>query len=386
MTPGTPLRVHVLIDSLTWGGAELLLTDLAHAAPAAGVALSVGYLVEAAEGAPAAVPLRAAGVTPHLVGTRSLWRPQDLRRVRRHLEQARPDVVHTHLGYADVLGGLAARSLDLPVLSTVHVMTWPTTARERVKTRLMALARRRCARAVLTVSDSARSAYLDRGWDRPDRVHTVRNGVAREPQAGAGQAVRAELGLEPDDLVLAMVTVLRPGKGHDVAVAAVQALRGRFPGLRLLVLGDGPGLGEVRSLAASSGDAVRVLGHRDDVLRVLDAVDVLVHPSHADALPTALLEAMAAGVPVVATAVGGIPEIIDSGVTGLLLPAPPRAADLADALVPLLADRSVRTGMGKAGRHRFEAEFSASRWVERLVPHYRAAVLSRRSGLGPARR
>jgi len=381
-----PLRVHALIDSLTWGGAELLLTDLARAAPSAGVALSVGYLVEPLEGAPAAEPLRAAGVTPQLVGTRSLWRSDDLRRVRRQLQQTQPDVVHTHLGYADFLGGLAARSLGLPVLSTVHVMEWANDPSEKVKARLMAAVRRRCAAAVITVSEAARTAYLAHGWDSPAHVLTVHNGVARVPQAGAGPAVRSQLGLAPDALVLAMVTVLRPGKGHDVAIDAVASLQGRFPGLCLLVLGAGPARDEIARLGAPLGDAVRLVGHRDDVMRVLDAVDVLVHPSRIDAFPTALLEAMAAGVPVVATAVGGIPEIVDPGVTGVLLPAPPRAPDLAAALVPLLADPARRRALGAAAQGRFRAEFSAERWMERLLPLYRAAAEGGRPPVASAAR
>jgi glycosyltransferase involved in cell wall biosynthesis len=368
-----PLRVHALIASLTWGGAETLLAHLAAGAPAAGLELSVGYLLER-DGSPAAAALRARGVEPRLVGVRSLLGPADLLRVRRHVAAAAPDVLHTHLGYADLMGGVAARSLGLPCVATVHVMQRSEGARERVKDELMALARRRCAGRVICVSQAARRWYLDTGWDRPDRVLVVPNGVAAAGAERLGRdTTRAALGLGADDLVVAMVAVLRPGKGHDVAVAAMTTLRARLPRARLLILGDGPGRRAIARLAAPLGDAVVLAGHRDDVPSVLAAADAVLHPTAHDAFPSALLEAMAAGLPAVATAVGGIPEIVRDGETGVLVPAPARAGDVAAALERLLGDAGLRAAMGAAGRRRFEERFSADRWAQRLRDAYEAA-------------
>jgi glycosyltransferase involved in cell wall biosynthesis len=366
---GDRLRVACVIDTLTWGGAEMLLADLAGTADAAGIDLTVTYLRDT-DGSPAAVPLRRAGVDPALVPMTLLHDPRGFVRLRRHLARLRPDIVHTHLGYADLLGGPAARTLRIPSVTTLHVMEWAASGREGAKVALMALARRWTARRVVAVSDAARAAYLARGWDRPERVVTVHNGVARTPQPGAGPAVRAELGLSPDDVVVAMVTVLRAGKGHDVAADAIASLRARHPRLRLLVLGDGPDRGAVERAVAPLGDAAVMLGHRHDVMRVLDAVDVVVHPSRADAFPTALLEAMAAGVPVIAGAVGGIPEIVDDERTGLLVPAPPRAADVAAALERVTVDAARRRALGAAGRERFTQHFAVEPWARRLRALY----------------
>ena len=151
-----------------------------------------------------------------------------------------PDVLHTHLGYADLLGGLAARSLEIPALSTLHVMDWAGPLRERAKGRLMALARQRCCHRVIAVSDAARQVYLDEGYDRPERVVVVHNGIHDDDAAGSGANVRAELGLAPEDIVITMATVLRQGKGHEIAAAAVERLREAYPAIRLVVLGDGP--------------------------------------------------------------------------------------------------------------------------------------------------
>jgi glycosyltransferase involved in cell wall biosynthesis len=115
-------------------------------------------------------------------------------------------------------------------------------------------------------------------------------------------------------------------------------------------------------------------GHRNDAMEILDACDVLVHPSRFDAFPTGLIEAMAAGVPVVATRVGGIPEIVAHDETGLLLDAPTNPKTLAHALWPLLTDPNLRAAMGARARERYRHGFTAERWAERLLALYREAI------------
>lgn len=382
------LRVHVLIDSLTWGGAEMLLADLAAAAPRAGIALSVGYMRDI-DGSPAATRLREHGVEPELVPIRRMLEPDAIPRLRRHLRQVRPDVVHTHLGLADVLGTLAARSLRLPSVSTIHLIARERTGRPAdmsrrgiAKARFAAFARRHAADRVIAVSDAAREAYLQAGWDAPSHVVTVRNGIARAASPGAGAALRNELGIDSDALVASTVTVLREGKGHDVVFDAVQQLRPRFPKLRLIVLGDGPEREQIEAQARPLGATAIFTGHRADAMAVLAATDVLLHPTAMDAFPTALLEAAATRVPVIATAVGGIPEIVLDGETGFLLPFPPTAGDLAARLEPLLGDAALREQIGRRAADRFAQRFTADRWLADLAEVYRLVIEERR----PARR
>lgn len=376
MTTARPLRVHVLIDSLGLGGAETLVAEFAIGARAAGVKVSVAYLDA---GGAAIERLRDAGVEPVHVPVHSLLRPRDHKAVRDHLDAVRPDLLHTHLGYADLLGGLAARRLGIRSVSTLHVTAWSGTIRERAKFRLTALARRRCAARIIAVSEAARRSYLDTGWERAERVVTVHNGIADTAVPGAGAAIRHELGIGSDELVLGMVSVLRGHKGHEAAGAAVKLLIGRFPRLRLLIVGDGPKRTEMERALAPLGDRVLFAGYREDVIDVLDAVDVLLHPSGVDAFPTALLEAMAARVPVIATAVGGIPEAVVDGETGFLIGAPATAEAVATALEPLLVDPQLRLRMGAQGRERFESEFTVARWIARLLPVYES-VLPRPTG------
>lgn len=378
------LRVLALIDSLDRGGAELLLADFAVGGAQAGIELEVAYL-QAGGGDSAAARLRSRGLEPVLVPIRGLLQRSARRAVRHHVAAVAPQIVHTHLQYADVLGGLAAHRLGIPAISTIHVTEPASGPRERLKERLAAGVRRRCATRVIAVSDATRRAYLARSSEPPDRLVTVRNGSAARARPGAGRAARGRLGLGPDQPVVAMVSVLRPGKGHALAIQAAQALRPHFPELRLLIVGDGPSRSEVERLAAPLREAAVLTGHRTDVMELLDAADVLVHPSRFDAFPTVLLEAMAAGVPVVATAVGGIPEILADGHGGRLVEPSLGAEGIADALARLLRDPALRARLGRAGRERFDREFTAASWAQRTRAVYDAAAgapsaLSRRQG------
>jgi glycosyltransferase involved in cell wall biosynthesis len=375
MTTNGRLRVHALIDNLSCGGAELLLAEFAGPARAQGIDVSVGYLTDK-WGDEAVRRLRQAGVDPELVPVSSLLSLQDLNRVRRHLARVAPDVVHSHLGTSDCVGSVASRLLGVPAVSTLHQAEWVGGShRGSARLRLTALARRRCARRIIAVSESARRAYLATGWEAPERVTVVHNGVAGKAVPGAGRAVRRELGIPVDVPVVAMVATLRPEKCHEVALAALPALRARVPDVRLLLAGDGPTRPRLEDLTRAVGrEGVIMTGHRDDVMAVLDAADVLLHPSRIEAFPTVLLEAMAASVPIVATAVGGVPEIMRDGEGGLLLEPPPDQGRLVAALEPLLGDPVLRRRMGAAGRERFERDFTLDRWVKKTRSVYESVL------------
>jgi glycosyltransferase involved in cell wall biosynthesis len=367
-TMKTALNVLAVIDHLALGGAEVMLGRFAAAAPEAGIRLSVTCITER-DGNPAAELLRAVGIEPVVLSFNHL-RLGELRELKRHIAEVQPDIVHTHLGSSDFLGGLAAHALGVPAVSTIHAMAWGGNMRSRIKTELTARARRRGAARIIAVSESARRAYLSHRWAPADRVVMIRNGLDLLPMPGAGAAVRRELGFDADELVVGMVSALRPEKGHDIAIAAVARLREDFPRLRLLIAGQGASREEIARLAAPHGKAVVMAGSRSDVMAVLDAVDVCLHPSRADALPTALIEAMAASVAVVATDVGGIPEIVDDGMTGALVTPPATVERVAGVLARVLTDATLRRDLGAAGRRRYEDEFRAAPWVQRTRSLY----------------
>jgi glycosyltransferase involved in cell wall biosynthesis len=373
------LDVLTVIDHLSLGGAEMLLGQFAAAAPRAGIRLRVAHFEGPVDG-PAAGPLRAAGIEPAHLDVDGRPGGRHLRAMREHIRLVEPDIVHTHLGTADLIGGLAARSLGVPVLSTIHSIASRSKGGQRARSALFALGRRCCDARVIAVSECARRAYVQQSWGMGERVVMIYNGVDIRPQPGDGADVRRELGIAPEDQLVGMVSALRPEKAHDVAIEAIAQLRARHPRLRLLIVGAGPLDCELERLAAPLGEAVVFAGRRTDIPRVLDALDVCLHPSRMDAFPTTLIEALATSTPVLATSVGGVPEIIDDGRTGVLIPGPPRAEEIAAALEPLLADPGRRRTLAATGRGAYEQRFTAEPWVRSTRALYDTMLAEARTG------
>lgn len=366
-------QVHVLalIDHFVLGGAETLLSRFAVAAPRAGIRLSLACLQEL-DGNPAAAPLFELGIPPvnlNLVGRPG---PKTIKVIREHILRTGAHIVHTHLGTSDLLGCIAARSLGVPAVSTIHTTLW--TSRDRVYRGIV----KQCASRVIAVSESARQEYLRRGWGREGQVVTIHNGIDVSPEPGAGIEVRRELGLGADDLVVVMVSALRPEKAHDVAIQSIRILRPRFPNLRLLIAGQGQLREQILNSSNELGGAVVLAGLRPDVMRIFDAADICLHPSRREALPTTIIEAMAASVPAVATDVGGVSEIITDQENGVLVPAPPEPETIADALRALVEDPERRRAFGVAGRQTYEARFTADPWIRSTRAVYDAVLAERR--------
>jgi glycosyltransferase involved in cell wall biosynthesis len=369
-TSSTPERldqvdVLALIDHFVLGGAETMLARFALAAPAAGIRVHTACLTEL-DGNPAAEPLARAGqpvVNLDLGGRPSL---ASLRALRSHIREINPSLVHTHLGSSDFLGPLAARSLGIPSVSTIHTTQWSGRLRYRTMRRIT----QSCVSRVIAVSDSARQEFLKLGFRPADHLVTINNGIDLVPVPGEGAVVRRELGLREDDLVVMMISALREEKGHDVALQAVRELRSRVPNLRLVIAGQGLLKDEIERSGRDLGDAIVMAGLRADVMRLLDAADVCIHPSRRDAFPNTIIEAMAARVPVIATRTGGIPEILPTPDLGTLIPAPPQPGELAGALGRLLEDPGRRGAQAEAAHRRYVEKYTAERWVKRTRALY----------------
>ncbi|MDX1622831.1 MAG: glycosyltransferase [Gemmatimonadota bacterium] len=377
--PDGPLRLLWVIDSLAAGGAEALTVSFARAVDPDAVDLRVVCLKEIA-GNPFEESLRAEGVSVENLGSRNLRDVEALRRLIGRIRAIRPDVVHAHLTYASIWAPLAARLAGRPAVATLHLPpstdpAWSRAgARERLRSRVVS---RWCER-VVAVSRFVADAHRATGRLSSDRLVVVHNGIDtsafRPADPGESRRARARtaLGVPMDVPLVAAVSVLRPGKGVGTLLETVAGL----PDVRLAVAGDGPLAGEIATRARALGVAPRVelLGFRRDVPEVLAAADLLALPSETDdALPTVLMEAAAAGLPVVATRVGGVPEIVVHGETGLLVN-PGNARDLRDAIATLLADPSRRKAMGRRARERAQCHFSLDAWRERLGGVYAVAL------------
>jgi len=364
-----PVRVCHLIHELGPGGAEHVLVDLARVAPPAGIEMRVLSLMPlGAHRYPQM--LRNLGVRVDSLELASRWDPRGLRRAVRLLRGDPPDLLHSHLKHADLVAAYAAPRLGIPMVSTLHLIEDEVGMVGRFKRSLGARARRRRAARTIAVSDAVRDWYLDCFAADPTGVVTIRNGIpAPEPvTAGGRKAGRDEFGVADGDLLAATVAIFRAGKGHDDLLAAAARL-GDVP-IRFVLAGSGPEEERLRGRVLTEGLEGRVVfaGFREDVSGLLGAADLVVHPSHADALPTALIHALAAGVPAVATQVGGIAEIVGEE-AGILVPAGDPAA-LAEAVRRMAEDAGQRQRMGEAARARFAAHFEGAAWARRLRALY----------------
>jgi len=288
--------------------------------------------------------------------------PRDLdpglaRRVRAELRRLRPDIVHTHLVHADVYGALGTGRV--PLVSTKHnddrFRLGPFRHVERLITRKAA--------KVIAITEALRRFCVDRVGLPAAKVEVVHYGLDALPP-GWGDA--GDVPLPDDARVLLCVGRLAEQKGVDVAVRALARVREQVPSAVLVVLGEGP---ERPRLEALAGEGVFLPGRVGDPAAWYRRAELLVHPARWEGFGLALLEAMLAGKPVVATRVSSAPEIVADGETGLLVP-PDDPDALAQAALSLLADPARAAAMGEAGLARARAEFSVGRMADRTAAIY----------------
>lgn len=312
--------------------------------------------------------LEAAGVRLLGLQRRRKVEPRAWAVLGRFLRRERVDVLHTHKFGSNVWGTLAGRAARVPVI-LAHEHTWSYEGqplRRFLDRELIA----RGATRFIAVSREDRRRMTDVEGIAPSRTLFIPNGVPLSP-APSGADVRAELGIEPDAPVIGAVGVHRPQKALHVLLRATAILAGERPDLRVLMVGDGPERAALERLSSELGvsNVVRFLGSRSDVPDILRALDLAVCCSDFEGSPLAVMEYMDAGLPVVATAVGGVPDLIESGVHGLLV-APRDPSALAESISRLLRDPELARNMGAQGRARRRSEFDIDVLVGRLEALY----------------
>jgi glycosyltransferase involved in cell wall biosynthesis len=237
------------------------------------------------------------------------------------------------------------------------------------------------AKCLVVVSDRAREDAIAEGV-RPERTIKITNGVL-EPNVREGEIkrLREELCIEPGDLALLAVGRLRYQKGHAVLLEALPAVLREFPHTKLLIAGDGVLREELEAQAAAShiSERVQLLGRRNDVSVLLSLADLFVFPSRFEGMPNAVLEAMSHGLPVIATRVQGVDEIIRDGANGLLVPAEDSQA-LARAILRLLRNRDERRRLGDAARATIEGGYTVERMCREYERLFREAFVKVRRG------
>ena len=360
------LNVLQLIPTLDRSGAEKQMVLLATGLPRDRFRVEVAALTRLG---PLAADLEAAGVPVTRIGKRHKADPFALTKLARFLNAKNFDVVQTWIFAANVYGRLAARWARVPVVVTAEMAVdlWKGPVQREIDRRLA-----RWTDRLVGNSRAVVDFYRKVGVPE-DRLACIPSGIAaEEPPPVDPTAVRAEFGWAPDAPVVLFVGRLAAQKGVDDLIAALDLLQHVRPDLRSLIVGDGPLRGQLEETAHAFrllDDAVRFLGHRDDVPRLLAASDLLVLPSLYEGLPNVVLEAMRFRKPVVATAAPGTTEVVIDGETGLLVPLRTPTA-LAEAIRTVIGDPALARRLGESGRARVEAEFRAETMVARFADLY----------------
>ncbi len=379
-----PVKVLYLIDSLGHGGAEhqLALTVAAldrerfqcyvcHLHPQSYVAGQI-----ASQG----VPIFNLGL-PH--GKRHWLKA--LRQVRSLIGSLKVHLVHTSLFESDIVGGVAGRLSGVPVVGTLcsiggesdRLIDNPhlSPLKLAITTRVWGSIIRRYHRRTVAISQAVKDSAVKTYRVPEDRLTVIYRALPDDWFDGGlhdrGWALRKALGLDEASPVLLTVGRLVPQKGQRYLLEAMPSVLAQCPNARLLIVGTGELENTLKSLAVQLGieGAVQFLGRREDVRELLALSDIFVFPSLFEGLGVSLLEACGMGVPCVASRVGPIPEVIEDGVTGLLVP-PRQPQALAEAILCLASDRERARAMGQRARQVAQERFSVSRMVGALEGLY----------------
>lgn len=317
---------------------------------------------------------RAAGLSVVALPMRGAWDLAALLRLRGLIRQRRVGLVHTHSSVDSWLAGLAAKSLGLPVVRSRHVSI-PILRRRALVYHL--------ADRIITSGAGVKAVVAGAGIPER-RIVSIPAGVdtARFHPGVSGRAVRRELGLGADEPVVGLVANVRGSKGHNVFLEAAREIVATMPAARFLIVGEGVGEDDVRRRVEALGLSQHAVmtGFRRDIPEVMAALDVLTLPSiRSEAISQVVPQALAVGTPVVASTVGGSPEIIRDGETGRLVP-PGDAHALARAILKMLADPAAARAMARAGGDMVRARLTVDASMRATTREYETLLAGARIG------
>jgi len=362
------VNVLLLVTELNVGGAERVVAQLASGLSRDRYRVSVACLYDPG---PVADEIRSAGIPVFDLAMRGKWDVTVTGRFHRLLRHQRVDVLHSHLIHANLIAPFSGRLAGVPVvITTRHNVHIGPVWREWLNW---------CAKngrdVAIAISEEVRATEVERSGAPPSSVVVIPNGISVDRFAAPDQAAVTKLrrtwGVGADGFVIGTLARFHEQKGHRYLLDAQRIMLDRAPHTKLLLVGEGVLFESVRERASHLGiaDSVILPGVRHEVPEILALLDLFVLPSLWEGLPISILEAMAAGKPVVATRVGGVPEVVVDGETGLLVP--PRDPEaLAGAIARLLRDPQLRHRMGQAGQERVREHFSVEQMVRRTETLY----------------
>ncbi|WP_433284912.1 glycosyltransferase family 4 protein [Pseudonocardia sp. CA-142604] len=373
------MKIAHLVQTLHPDAPEIGLVDLAGAAREIDLEIVVIALASTSETSQVSalhrlgVPVKELGLGP--------WDPRAVTRTAQLMRQQGVQLVHTHLPAADVVGAAAAVRNRIPAVSTLHrIENLPADRVDRLKRTAKILARQRFMSRTIAISQAQVEWYRSLGSDTPQDLVLLPNGVTDPGPVDQAERERrrAALGVADGEVLAVSTAPMRRDQGHELLLDALDSLPDGLP-LVVAMAGDGPLRPWLESRVDGSDDLmrhVRFVHRHQEPAALLRVADLVLHNARSGAAPTALLRAMAAGVPAVASRVGGVPEIVTND-TGMLVSLHPAA--IADALVALTHDDARRQRLGAAARARFLAEYEAVGWARRLHDLYRDVLVPGRA-------
>jgi glycosyltransferase involved in cell wall biosynthesis len=365
------MKVLHIISSSGMYGAEAVILNMSRMLLEAGHNSVIGVFVNSSN--PNQQLHEAAlkeGIESHLIPCRGQVDRTAIAAIRELAARTGADAVHAHGFKADIYVYLALRGRGVAFVSTCH--TWYDTNRlvtfygklDRLVLRKFAL--------VVAVSDDVKQRLLKAGVE-DEKIRMVRNGIDLRPFDGAHPSLRGDVG--ESALIVGLIGRLAWEKGVDVFLRAATCVLARSPSVKFVVVGEGPDREKLEQLVDELGirKGVSMLGRRDDMASVYASLDIMVSSSRQEGLPMAILEGMASSLPLVASAVGEVPTVVQDGVTGLLVPAED-VEQLAASILELLGDAAKRQRFSGAARKLIEDEYSAERMTADYLRVYDEAI------------
>ena len=377
---GAKIRVAHVITRLCKGGAQentfhtVRLHDRARFEPhlIAGYARGPEGSIEAAVEAAGIPVLREPGLTRNPAPLRDLL---TLRRLTRRFREARYDIVHTHTSKAGWLGRIAAHRAGVPIIvHTPHGNIFDGYFPAPV-TRVFVWMERHAARRtgrIIELTPRGIEEHLAEGIGQRSQYRVIFSGIDTQPFAEAiarRRETRDALGVPEERTLIGYVGRLEPIKGPRHFIEAAREVARLIPDARFVVIGDGSQRDALKQQASALGERIQFLGMRQDIPNLMAALDILAVPSVNEGMGRVLLEAGAAAIPVVASRVGGIPDIVDDGETGLLVP-PRDDAALAKAMLELASQPERRRLMGDTARAKVVPHYSLDNMVRQIEALY----------------
>jgi glycosyltransferase involved in cell wall biosynthesis len=371
------MKILHLISSGGMYGAENMLLNLCRSLPQLDCEIVVGIFQNKQNPHPeVAEKLRAGGLVVEIIPCAGQVDPAALWRIRQLIRKSKVDLVHSHGYKGDVYAFLATRFASVPLIATAHNWTGKTELPPLYKKLdLLALRRFSC---VVAVSEGVAQILRDSGVAQQKIVH-VPNGIDLAPFDVAVPTIESELGGASGPAV-GLIGRLVPEKGCDHFLRAASEVLPRFPDARFILVGDGPQRPSLEQLARDLNIDRNVifLGHRGEMPGVYASLDICILPSFEEGMPMTILEAMAAGKPVIATPVGEVPKIVDPQVDGLLV-SPGNVSELSAAMTRLLGDVALGRRMGENGRQKARRSFSANAMAQAYLALYHRVLCDEQS-------